>query len=94
MVEGYGEHGEIDTYNNSSTIIDVVKKVCKITKPNSEMTDEEVGGIMRFIGVGAPDTMWIDESPTLGRIGIGIMLSLTLYSFPDFYMRYELWQRN
>lgn len=34
------------------------------------------------------------DKPRLGRIGIGLMLSVTLIEFPEFYMQYELSQFN
>jgi hypothetical protein len=41
------------------------------------------------------DTIYIDgDKPILGHIGIGLMLSITLPEFPDYYMKYELAQFN
>ena len=85
---------ELDTYLEASTIIEEAKARHDIRKPNSEMADKEIATIMRFLGSGAHDTVWIDGKPTLMRKGLGIMLSLSLYEFPEFYARHELWQRN
>lgn len=85
---------DIDKYLSTWIIIDIVKAQHDIRKPNSEMLDAEIAEIMRFIASGAPDTVWASEKPVFGRVGIGIMLSLSLYVFPEFYARYELWQRN
>lgn len=79
---------------NADTIIDITKAKCGIRTPNSEMTDKEIAEIMRSIGSAAPDTVWIDGKPILGRMGIGVMLSLTLYEFPEFYARHGLSQCN
>lgn len=84
----------LDTYLNTNIIIEITKAQHDIRKPNSEMADEEIAKIMRFLGSGAPDTIWVDGKPTMGRIGLGVMLSLTLYEFPWFYRKHELWQRN
>lgn len=81
-------------YLSANIIIDIVKAQYNIGELNSEMTDGDIGRIMRFLGSGAPDTVWIDGKPNLGRTGIGIMLSLTMYEFPEFYCRHELWQVN
>ena len=85
---------QLDTYLGANIIIDIVKAQHNIRKTNLEMTDEEVSKIMRFLGKGAPDTIWVDGHPNLGRTGLGVMLSLTLYEFPEFYVRWELWQVN
>ena len=85
---------DLDTYLDADTVIELTKAQHNIRKPNSEMTDEEIAKIMRFLGSRAPDAILVDEKPVYGRLGIGIMLSLTLYEFPEFYTRHELWQRN
>jgi len=78
----------------ASTMIGLCKHKLGINKPNSEMTDDDIARVMRTIGSFAPDSILDSEKPVLGRHGIGVMLSLTLYEFPEFYLRYELWQRN
>ena len=88
------ENEQLDTYLSTNIIIDITKAQHNIRKPNSEMADEEIAKIMRFLGSGAPDTTWVDGKPNMGRTGLGVMLSLTLYEFPGFYIRWELWQRN
>ena len=85
---------DINSYISPSIIVEVVKEENSIRKPNSEMSDGEIAKVMKFIGYGAPDTFSVDLELHLGRIGIGAMLSLTLYEFPEFYIRHELWQRN
>lgn len=84
----------LDTYLSPDILIELAKAKCNIKKPDSEMTDAEIGEVMRHIGSYAPDTVWIDDRPTFGRIGIGIMLSLALYGFQSFYTRHELSQFN
>lgn len=78
----------------ADTFIEAAKVRLGIEKPNSDMTDDDIALVMRFLGSGAPDTMWFDDKPIYGRVGIGTMLSLTLYVFPDFYERHELSQLN
>lgn len=84
----------LNTYLNANTIIEMTKAHYNIKTPNSDMTDEEIGKVMRFLGSSSPDTVWFDGKPVLGRLGIGVMLSLTLYEFPEFYDKHELIQVN
>ncbi len=88
------ENERLDTYLDTDTIIDIVRGSLGISAPNSMMSDDEIAEVMRYLAEDAPDTVWVDDKPVLGRTGIGLMLSLTLYEFTDFYMRHELWQRN
>ena len=88
------EDENVGYYARTDSIIDIVRHQLDIFKPNQDMTDDEIGQVMRFLGQTAPDTMWVNDKPLMGRIGISLMLSLTLYEFPEFYERFELWQRN
>ncbi len=88
------EDKKLDTCLNADIIIETIKAQYNIKKPNGEMTDEEIAIICKEIGKRAPDTMWFDEEPILGRIGIGTMLFLTITEFPEFYERYGLSQFN
>jgi len=67
----------------------------RITKPIGDLMDSEIREVVRWIGMCAVDTIYIDgDKPILGRIGIGLMLSITLLEFPEYYMKYELAQFN
>lgn len=67
----------------------------KITKSIEALTDSEIRKVVRWIGMCSVDTIFIDgDKPILGRIGIGLMLSITLLEFPEYYMKYELSQFN
>lgn len=85
---------ELDTYMMADTIIDLAKAQFDIIKPSPEMNNKEIADIMKYLASGAPDTMWFEEKPIFGRIGISLMLSLTLYEFPKFYQEHELSQYN
>lgn len=66
-----------------------------IDKPKGELVDAEIKNVMRFIGMCAADTDISDpDNPKLGRIGIGLMLTVTLLEFPEYYVKYELSQFN
>jgi hypothetical protein len=67
----------------------------RIIKPIEEITDGEIREVVRWIGMCSVDTIFVDgDKPIIGRIGIGLMLSVTLMEFPDYYMKYELSQFN
>jgi hypothetical protein len=66
-----------------------------IVKLQDALTDQDIRKIIRWVGLCSVDTIFIDgDKPILGRIGIGLMLSVTLMEFPEFYMRYGLSQFN
>ncbi len=88
------EEERLDTYLDTDSIIDITKGQLDIGNSKSEMTDNEIARVMKFLASGAPDTMWFDDKPVFGRIGIGLMLSLTLYEFPEFYEKHGLSQLN
>ena len=59
------------------------------------MTDEDIRRVMRWLGECSFDTIYVDgDKPIFGRHGIGLMLSVTLLEFPEFYSRYGLAQFN
>jgi hypothetical protein len=67
----------------------------RINKSIEELADDDIRKVVRWIGMCAVDTMFIDgDKPILGRIGIGLMLSVTLLEFPEYYAKYELSQFN
>jgi hypothetical protein len=66
-----------------------------IIKPQENLTEDDIRRAIRWIGECSYDTIYIDgDKPMLGRHGIGLMLSVTLMEFPEYYVRYELWQLN
>ena len=86
---------DLDKYMKTSQFIDWAKANLDIIKLNSDMTDEDIRKVIRWIGLCAVDTVFVDgDKPILRRIGIVMMLSVTLLEFPEFYSRYELAQFN
>ena len=64
-------------------------------KPDDEMTDDDIRRVVRWVGKCSWDTIYIDgDRPVFGRHGIGMMLTVTLLEFPEFYSRYGLAQFN
>ena len=54
-----------------------------------------------YVTRGVNDRMAIDtsfslsiESPKISSFGIGVMLSICLQVFPDYFQKFELWQEN
>jgi len=78
----------------ASEVVGQAKEACGITNPNSEMTDDKIRKVMRWAGEQASDTRWNDGKLVFGRVGIDMMLFLTLLEFPEFYTRYGLSQFN
>lgn len=85
----------LNEYVDAGNIVSWAKASLKIIKHNDEMTDEDIRRIIRWIGKCSFDTIYVDgDKPILRRIGIAMMLTVTLLEFPDFYSRYGLAQFN
>jgi hypothetical protein len=84
----------ISQYLTTSEALNQAKKACGITKLNGEMSNDDIRKVVRSIGERAPDTIWVDGKPVFGRQGIGIMLTITVTEFPDYYSQYGLSQFN
>lgn len=81
-------------YLKASEIIVTAKKANSITKPNSKMTNAEIRKVVQWAAQGTPGTYWNDDKLVFGRVGIDLLLFLTIAEFPKFYVRYELSQFN
>jgi len=89
------EMPDINEYMTAGELVDWAQANLKIMKPKEALTNAEIREIMRWIGMCSLDTIFIGgEKPILGRIGIGLMLTVTLLEFPDYYVKYELSQFN
>ena len=85
----------LDEYLTPEQLLNWAKANLNIIKLNSDMTDDDIRRAIRWVGMCAVDTIFIDgDKPRIGRHGIGLMLSVTLMEFPEFYIRYELSQFN
>jgi hypothetical protein len=86
---------EPDGYIESQELVDWAKANLKIIKCDEDLTNEDIREVVHWIGMCSTDTIFIDgDKPIFGRIGIGLMLSVTLLEFPEYYMKYELSQFN
>jgi len=66
-----------------------------IDKPKEELLDADIRAIMRYIGLWASGIDLADPADQIiGLFGVGIMLTVTLLEFPEYYERYQLSQVN
>jgi hypothetical protein len=80
---------------SSSEIVEEAMYDLMIDKPKDELGDVDIKMIMHYIGMCAVDTDISDpDNPRIGLIGVGLMLTVTLLEFPDYYQKYELSQFN
>jgi hypothetical protein len=85
---------DISGCSNTRELIALAKEACSITKPNSEMTDDEIRTIVHWIFERLPDTSWKDGKMVPGRAGIDLMLFVMMNEFPEFYQEHGLGQYN
>ncbi len=86
---------EPNGYINSRELVDWARANLRIARRDEDLTDEDIRAVIRWIGMCSVDTIFIDgDKPILGRIGIGLMLSVTLMEFPEYYTKHELSQFN
>ena len=82
-------------YMYSWELVDLGLANLRIKKPEGTLSDKHIREVIRWVGICAVDTIFTGENkPILGRIGIGLMLTVTLLEFPEYYMKYELSQFN
>ena len=89
------EMPDISKYMYTWELIGWAQANLNIIKPKEDLTNVEIRNIMRWIGMCSVDTIFVDgERPIFRRVGIGLMLTVTLLEFPAYYMEYELSQFN
>ena len=81
-------------YMSTGQLIDWAMAQLNTMKPRDQLSDDEIKKLICWIGLCAVDSILVDGEPVLNRIGIGLMLSITLLEFPKYYQRYELSQFN
>lgn len=85
----------LDEYMTAEQFFDWAKASLNIVKLNTDMTEDDFQRAMKWIGECSVDTIYIGgDKPKLGRIGIGLMLFVTLMEFPELYVKYALSQYN
>ena len=88
------ERPSLEDYFTAYQLINWAMINMKIPKPHCPITEEDIRHIMQWIAFNAIDTMYPDDIPKFGRIGIGLMLSVTLLEFPEYYVKHGLAQFN
>ncbi|MFC1903522.1 hypothetical protein ACFLW9_01385 [Chloroflexota bacterium] len=78
------QHGE-----DTGEIVARAKEICGITKPNGEMTSDEIRKVLQWLGEQAPDTTRVNDKPVFGRIGLGVISMVMQSEFPDFYRQHS-----
>jgi hypothetical protein len=87
--------GESTGWVSPRGLIEQAMDDLSIHKPKDALVDADIKKIMHYIGMRAADTDRSDpDNLKIGHIGIGLMLSVTLLAFPEYYMKYELSQFN
>jgi hypothetical protein len=82
-------------YMTSSELMEWAAYGTNLNKSKDIVTDHDIAKLIRWIGWCAADTIFTGEGkPILGRIGIGLMLTVTLLEFPEYYMKHGLAQFN
>ncbi len=89
------ETPDLNEYMYTWELVGWAQANLKIMKAKEALTYAEIRNIMRWIGMCSVDTIYLGEDKTVyGRIGIGLMLTITLLEFPEYYVKYELSQFN
>jgi hypothetical protein len=66
-----------------------------ISKAKEDLGDSDIRKIMHYIGQWADETDFTNLcSPRLGLFAIGVMLTVCLLEFPEYYEKYQLSQYN
>ena len=79
-------------YQTPSEIVERLKQLAGIDTPNNDMSDSEIKATIRVVALSILGSIPLDEHLSTSRVGIDLMLSLTLLVFPDYYQRYGLAQ--
>jgi hypothetical protein len=86
---------DFNSWRLPGELVDWAIAILGIDIPDGDLPDKDIREVIRWIGLCSVDTILIDgDKPILGRIGIGLMLSVTLTEFPEYYSKYELSQFN
>lgn len=86
---------DLRDWMEASEIVDLAMVDLCIDKTKEELEDADIKAIMRYIGQWAEEIDFTHPySPRLGMFAIGIMLTVCLLVFPEYYLRYGLSQFN
>ena len=71
-------------------LVEMGKCACDVHVPNSEMTDDEIRAVMRWVGLLAQDVRFLSDKLEYGPQALGLMIFVTECAFPEFYNRNRL----
>jgi hypothetical protein len=85
----------LDEYMTADQLFDWGKTNFNIIKPNSDLSEDEITRIVRWIGECSYDTIYTDgDKFKVGRHGINNILFVMLMTFPKLYIEWGLPQPN
>jgi len=89
------EYCHMDEIFNESyelgSMVEQAKHQLLISKPNTELTDDEIKSVCRTIGQMAPDTDWNEKGePVFGWVGVYWMIETCIFYFASYYFRMGL----
>ena len=86
---------EFDPSLEIFSLVESMKDILEIDKPNYEMTDDEIKAVAREIGELSEDTTFDEKGqPIFGHKGISWMVTTVLYCFPKYWEKMGLAQFN
>jgi hypothetical protein len=86
---------EFDPSLEIFSLVESMKDILEIDKPNYEMTDDEIKAVAREIGQLSEDTTFDEKGqPIFGHKGISWMVTTVLYCFPKYWEKMGLAQFN
>jgi lipoate-protein ligase B len=87
--------GDLQGFLTPEQLVDMAMYDLAIDTPVAELPDADIKRVMHYIGV------WVSQVETpaienqkISSLGIGVMLSVCLEVFPDYFQKFELWQEN
>jgi len=86
---------EFDESLEIVSLVESMKAILEIDKPNSEMSDAEIKAVAREIGKLSEDTIFGENGePEFGHKAISWMVTTVLFCFPAYYEKMGLAQFN
>ena len=86
---------EFDPSLEIFSLVESMKDILEIDKPNYEMTDDEIKAVAREIGQLSEDTTFDEKGqPIFGHKAIDWMKLTVLYCFPKYWEKMGLAQFN
>jgi hypothetical protein len=87
--------GDLDCFLTPEQLVDMAMHDLAIDIPVAELPDADIKKIMHYIGVWVTqvETPAIENSK-ISSLGIGVMLTVCMKVFPDYFQKFELWQEN